>query len=291
MKKIMFVLFMLSCFHLKAGNWLDTWTMAIEMCHEQKYDEAGIKLNEAISEMEEENNVDFPEVYVDRARLYLKKEQFELVLPDLEKAISTNKLSEEQLTRAITTRISAKSNLGIEDGILEDLAYIGARYCPDMKHTEKYIIMRKVPDCECFRNTMTCFFIHSGICKSKDDIKMLDSGICIIKKSCSCGCKECEDKAQQEKECDACGEHLKRSLDLCTGACDTAVIPSTNWCAKTFASWQCKTACYAAIVTMQQTCHYCCSEGNPYKKCVLPFKNLAQSVLSIIGEGCDPMWD
>lgn len=273
------------------AHWKDRWSDAIIFCKEQKYVEAESCFNDAIVEMEQIGDIEHPYVYVDRARLYLLLDRNEEVLPDVDKAISSTYLTLNDRIRAVVTRLMARSRLNMEEEVLEDLNYFGEinkENMPKKEVTEKYIIIRNIPDCECYKNVMKCYYIHSGICKSKNDIQITDSGTCIIKKSCDCGCMD----ITLTRSCDACGKTLKaddnEALGLqCKNWCNRSAVAGSAWCAKMFKRTWCQIACATAVYELQQACHWCCAEGNAYKKCIKPFED----ILAAMGNVCDPVWD
>lgn len=120
--------------------------------------------------------------------------------------------------------------MGISDGIIEDLKYIGENYAPKIENAEKKTIIRNIPKCECYQKLMKCYFIHTGICNSKSDIKVLKSGILIVDNANDCECKEDD----SERVCDECGVtlgSLKKtdySFDKCKAFCDANTIVATG---------------------------------------------------------------
>lgn len=274
-------------------TWKDDWVMAVNLCNEKDYKNAEIYFNQSISLMESEEDTSHSHVYVDRARLYLLLGRYEEALPDLNKALNSGNLSRIDHERALVSLIATKSNLQMNSEVLADLKIFGEAYAPVVENTRNKVYIRNVPDCECFKSIITCYFIHSGICKSKDNVHMMKSGICIIDKNCDCGCEEEEDTNQNEKICDACGEIYgvvtspQCTIDGCKSWCDANTIVGTAWCSKVFKAPHCQAACYAAVYVIQQGCYWCCEGGNIYKKCLKPFER----IVDYIQAPCDPLWD
>lgn len=241
MKKYIFAL--LCLFSTLAADWRDSWIKAIEACSESEYFKAEQSFSQAINELEQIEDFDHPYVYVDRARLYLLLEKFPEALLDLDKAISSEKLVNQERIRAVISRIMARSRLGMDQGVLDDLKYFGEIYpnMPKIEETERNLIIRNMPDCECYRDIMTCYFVNSGICNSKDDIKMLKSGICIVNKVCEGSADESSIEASfEEKDCDHCEkesnvlEGIQANVEGCNSWCDRFAIAGATWCANTF---------------------------------------------------------
>jgi hypothetical protein len=80
---------------------------------------------------------------------------------------------------------------------------------------------------------MTCYFIHSGVCLSKNDIQKLNPGIWLVKRNC--GCKNCEGILNHDRLGDACGTTIRavntqEQMDTCKGWCDRMAIAGVGWC-------------------------------------------------------------
>lgn len=186
----------------------------------------------------------------------------------------------------------ARSRLGMDQGVLEDLKLFAetSENRPSFERTKEHIIIRNVPDCSCYRDLMTCYFIHSGICFSKDDIQTLNSGIWIIKKNC--GCQKCIEILNNDRICDACGsmirvQNTQAKIDDCKGWCDRLAIAGAAWCGKAFKTFRCQAACGLAVHEIQQGCYWCCEGDGFYKRCVKPFEEIGKYIQA----PCDPMWD
>lgn len=278
---------------MAASDWKDHWINAIEACNEKDYVSAEKSFNLAISEMEQAADREHPYVYVDRARLYLLLNRYKEVLPDVEVALSYANLKDKEKLRALVTRISAKAQLGISEGVLEDMKYIGENYAPTIENTEKKLILRNVPDCDCYQKIMTCYLVHSGICNSKNDIKMLKSGMWVVNKASKSRSQDCDETKVDAFLCDACGEALiditspQCGIDGCKVWCDANTITATAWCTKVFKTPHCQASCLLAVYGIQQGCYWCCEGGSVYKKCIKPFGQ----IVDYIKEPCDPYWD
>jgi hypothetical protein len=273
--------------------WQELWTKAVLNCKEKNYNEAENFFNAAVIEMEIIKDEDHPYVYVDRARLHLLLDHPEKVLLDIDKALSSDKLPLNEKVRAIVTRLMAKSKLGMDQGVLEDLKYfakINKDKMPMTEITNEYVISRNIPDCECYREIMTNYYIQSGICESEKDIDMTSSGICIVRKKPNCSCNfnsECE-KKEESSTCRFRAQSVTQESILdCKKWCDRMAIGGAAWCSKSFKKTWCQVACATAVYEIQQGCYWCCSGGNFYQKCVKPFED----IVSQMGNVCDPAWD
>ncbi len=276
-------------------GWQEHWIKAVEYCEEKNFEEASCLFDLSIQGMEAEGVLDHPHVYVDRARLNLLLNRTEESISDLDKALSNENINAQEKLRALVSRFIARSRLGMEQGAIEDLKTFGELKIdkPTMEITRNKIIIRNIQDCDCYKKIMTCYFIHSGMCESKEDIKMLKSGIWLIERASDCGCKNCKEKNQEDRICDACGAVVhaiardKTNDDSCRAWCDRAAVGAGTWCGKVFKSGRCQAICAVTVYELQQGCYWCCEDGNFYKKCVKPFEN----ILAQMGQTCDPAWD
>lgn len=293
MSKILFLIFCTiinTCF--RADDWREYWIKAVEQCDKKEYDSAKEMFDLAVYTIEENRDLDHPNVYVDRARLNLLLENNESALADLDKALSNEKITKSEKIRAVVSRMIARSRLGMDKGVLEDLKFIGenSENRPTFEKTRDHIIIRNVPDCSCYINLMTCYFIHSGVCLSKNDIQRLSSGIWLVKKNG--GCNDCQGILNSDRMCDACGSILRMQntqdkIDVCNKWCDRMAIAGTGWCGKVFKTLKCQIPCAWAVYEIQQGCHWCCDGDGFYKRCVQPFENIGK----YIHDPCEPFWD
>lgn len=280
-----------------SAEWQDDWSDAIIACKENHLEEAEFLFGKAICEMEQKKDQTHPEIYVDRSRLYLLLERNLECISDIDMALSFDCLTGEELTRAIVTRWLARSKLGLVEDAINDLDYfasVNKENLPKKEVTKKYIIIRNIPECECYRNIMTCYYIHSGICDSKEDITMTESGICIIKRAKNCGCNDCEEKKALERNCDACGRRILKpqcanqdTMKGCKDMCDRMAVAGGVWCGAKFKTGRCQAACALAVNEIRNGCHWCCKDGGFYDNCIKPFAD----ILAMMGNVCDPAWD
>ncbi|MBA3723200.1 MAG: hypothetical protein H0W88_12480 [Parachlamydiaceae bacterium] len=273
-----------------ANDWQNTWIRAVEFCDDKKFEEALNMFNIAIVQMEDIKDVNHPYIYVDRARLNLMLENNEATLIDLEIALKNEMISKFDRTRAYVTRLMARSRLGMEAGVLEDLKNVGESLenKPIIEETKDYIIIRNMSDCECYAKLMSSYFINSEKCSSENDIKMLSSNICIIKKSCNCGCKKVKDENSKNNTKIQDNRNMNgTAIDGCKSMCDRVAISGTALCSKWFKTSRCQIACAVAACELQKGCYWCCEGGDFYQKCIKPFEFLQDYIKA----PCDPAWD
>lgn len=269
------------CLHeqASASAWLSIWIQATEHCEMGNFTKAEELFSVAIEEMEKVGDLEHPHLYVDRGRLYLLLEKEDKALADLNKAIDSDRISYTEKIRAIVTRIMVRARLGMESECLSDLKLFNESNVnkPTTEITDKYIIIRNAPSCECYLRLLSGYFIQSGICQSEDDITVMKSDIILIKRAVGgCGCVTPE-------VITPCGP-----AEDCKAWCDRAAVLAAASCAKIFSKWRCQAACMAAVNELQNWCHGCCNSGAFYRYCIKP---ITEDLLKYVGEGCDPLWD
>jgi len=258
------------------ADWKNHWIQAVEYAENKEFFNAELEFDNAINYLEKSNDLSHGHVYVDRARLLCMQNRFDEALINLNESLDHMKMSDFDRSRGILTRMCAKTNLNLIDDIMSDyqdyLALTTNR--PQVEITKTTFIIRNVPDCKCFKETISKYLVASEICKSEDDIVFLKSNIMIAKrKKCNCGC----DKSRAANP----------RVDNCNKVCDKVAFASTLWCSKNFKTFHCNVACISVVEILKDTCYWCCSSGNFYEKCVKPFED----ILSQMGKGCDPQFD
>lgn len=275
-----------------ASNWEDDWTSAVECCATNDYFGAEKHFDKCIATLESENDETHPHVYVDRARLYSLLDRYQEALADLNKAIPNKNLKENDLHRALVTRISAHLNLEMEDEALQDyyeFKKVNPNF-PKIEYTKSRVIIRNVPDCTCYKAMAKAFLVSSEICEKEEDIQILDSGTIIAKrKKCNCGCDKMPKAMMKaaKKPQPAPAPTKEEQVQNCKYWCDKSALAGTAWCMKVFKKWHCQTGCVFAVDLIKDGCYWCCQDGNFYQRCVKPFED----ILSRMATPCDPAWD
>ena len=277
MRIYFFICLVMICANLSANEWKTSWIEAIEACDNKDFVTAEHSFNIAIMLMERQNDMTYPYVYVDRARLFLLLNQNEKALQDVNQAIDSQNLKGKELIRAIATRITARGNLGCEDGYDADLAILVSNSDIEMVEADNKLVIRNIPKCPAFREAITQFLIYSGTCNTRDDVKFLSSDICIVNQFC----QQCKYAAKIEQ----------RTIEGCKSWCDANTIAAATWCSTKFRDPRCIGACNLAVFGIQKGCHWCCNEGAFYDKCVKPFADILGEMSKYIQSPCDPAWD
>jgi tetratricopeptide (TPR) repeat protein len=256
-----------------ASDFLNTWTQAVENCDIANYEQAEIYFTKCINEATPEEINTHPHIYVDRGRLYMLLDRYEEALEDINIALKNENLKNEDLYRALLSRISIFVKLERIEEALEDYERLSPIF-PKIEHTEDTIIIRNIPDNEFYKKMVTNYYVSTGICKKESDIKILSSGIIIAKKNkCACGCGSVP--------------YLNSKIDNCKEGCDTIAVMAGAWCGGYFKKKRCQVLCALAVNTIKNGCHWCCSTGSVYEKCIQPFNH----ILETMGNVCDPAWD
>ena len=157
-----------------SASWQDYWVSAVKLCENGQFAEAEISFDQAIQEMEK-GEVHNGAVYIDRAKLCILVDKDSKALSDINKALSINSLTQSQKKQALLSRFgifcrSDKTELAMNDynewkSLNPDL--------PKAEFYEERVIIRDVPDCECFRNIIREIYKY-------DDVTFLNSNISII---------------------------------------------------------------------------------------------------------------
>lgn len=276
MGKIVLICSMLIALNISASEWESYWIAAVEDCHNEDYGSAEQNFNRTISLLESAGDFEHPSIYADRARLYMILNQYEEALSDINKALDSNKLNGKERVKAVSVRFIARIHLGYSDGYEEDVEFLVKNFEVQVENTANYVIIRNMPQSKAFADSVTNFFIRTGICQNEDDVKMLSSDICIVKKNC------------QKSECHASDKQLRRDLLLagCIKWCDDNAQSAIAWCIN-YPSFCLVNACNSAIVEIQNNCHTCCHHGFSEDVCAAPFGDILSVMQRILqANGC-----
>jgi hypothetical protein len=275
MKKTIFICLMIFAINVSAKEWESYWISALEAYGNEDFLSSELDFNLSINLMEEENDQDYPVIYADRARLLLILNKYEEALVDVNRALKSENLKGRERARAISARIVAKAKLGIIEGNKEDLIYLANNFETHVENTTKYVIIRNMPKCQTTRESVADYFVHAGICLNKEDIKILPSDICIIKKAYRLknDCENCYNK-----------QLLINPLTVtsCRLWCDNNAITAIAWCIN-YPEFRLVNACNNAILLIQNNCRTCCQQGFAQDFCAAPFGdilNVMQIILS-----------
>lgn len=170
--------FNLTCY----ADWKDDWVQALVSCKKNEFSIAEEKFNSAIKSMEENKEIGYPNIYVDRGRLFFYLERDDEALKDLNRAVASENLSHKELLRAVTTRvlIYAKKD-DLENWNKESELW---RKLSDFKiiSSDESIVIRNAPDNQSFRDLITNLSLDVGICEKSEDVNFLSPDFCHIKK-------------------------------------------------------------------------------------------------------------
>lgn len=249
------------------------WINAVNACEIQDYHSAEHFFNQAIDDLEVQGDTEHASVYVDRARLYSMQGRHKESLKDLDIAIAQGSLEGSDILRCSVTRILANCNLGNQDAAMIEMRnykniYVNA---PILQITETEVIIRNLPECECYRSLAKDLFISIGMVDSESDISFLKSGIMVAKRSlkktdCNCGC----DNQKPVKKW-----QIVQQPEDCRNWCERCSVVAACWCGKTFREWRCQAACLLATQLIKEVCNTCCDGAGFWENCVKPFEDVA----------------
>jgi tetratricopeptide (TPR) repeat protein len=270
------------------ADYQDDWVKAVEYCHQRKFELAEREFTSAINKLETLTDSSKPNIYIDRARLYHLLDKHEEALIDLNKGLSSDKLTNKERVRGLVTRIGVCANL--QKDISDDIQEFENIYSdfPTYEVNNKRMVIRNIPDCECFKETISKYMIDSRFCESEKNIQIFSSGIMIIDRmpGNDCGCSK-------QKNLDILPnaitpQEVQEYIDECRGYCNTFKEGGDLWCVNHFSSSTCRIACLIAVKLIQNWCLGCCSQGNFFKTCIEPYNDIAAQMDSKI---CKPDWD
>lgn len=271
------ILLCFSALCLNSTEWHDDWTQGVLNCDKKNYKEAERNFTKAIKDLENKKDDTHPHIYVDRARLYLLTECYNEALSDVDKAMQSEHLINQDLSRAVLTRLTAHSKLKMDSEASADLE-LYKKVTPNIPKFELYpdkIIVRNLPESPCAIKMIKSFLLAS-YCENEVDIQILPSGICIAKrKACNCGVSTL-DKAPKS----GYGEG-------CKWWCDKGSLAGFTWCGLNFRTKGCQVACIGAVELLKDGCNWCCNNKGFYQNCIKPFED----ILAAMGNQCDPAWD
>ena len=278
-------------------DYLDYWTKAVLSCTSQNFDQGILEFTQALDLLEEGEDKSHDHIYVDRGRAYLLVDKLEEALSDFDYALIRNNLSQKDLTRALISKIVTLSRLNRNEeclALFDELKKNDQEF-PKTTITKDYIIIRNMPDCNCYRTRIKSYLIHSGICENDEAIQMLSSGICIAKKKCNCGCKDLLEQNinDVEKRSEESLDFVKNSrlnedgkCEECKRWCDKMAVAGATWCGR-FRTYKCQAACVVAVDFLKEGCYWCCEGEGFYKRCIKPFEDISDYIQAPF----DPMWD
>lgn len=281
MIKIFISLVLCSFSFLSAISWQEEWAKGVQHCISKEYLKAEENFSSAISQLEKENNLIHPHVYVDRARLLSLLNRDEEALKDLNLAIESPLLEGDDRLRAVVTRLITFYRLNMEDEAKTELETFKSMYpIPKLEVYKDLVVVRNIPECDCSKELLKLFLAQT-FCESEDDVK-ISNGICLAKR------KKCEYICcQLGSTVETSLNETKNKIANCKYWCDKMQVAGDIFCAGTFKFFRCQAICIATVEMLKDGCYWCCSSGSPYKTCVKPFED----IIGRMGQGCDPAWD
>lgn len=284
-------------------EWFNHWVSGMNLFQNKNYNEAIAEFSQAINFCEVNAKMDESHVhlYNDRGQALMLSNQHTEAIADFSKVIESQQAPIQQTIRALWGRTTCY-------GIVEDCENFQLDYeklkitdpdYPKVEYTNDYVIFRNF-NCSALtshaKSKFCCAMIHLDICKSKEDILFTDTGVCLVKRKCQCGCEKSEKENEYEKEngksCNCCGEIIMFTPPLaaknttnCKYWCDRVAQSAFVMCGGMFKTVTCKLICTGVVETLKEGCHWCCGGSGFYRKCVQPFEDFIKQV------PCDPQFD
>lgn len=290
MKKYLLIVLMLAfaCCHAEEDEmtWEDYWVSGVYSCSQKEYADGMMYFSEAINRLEASNDKNFPQIYIDRGKLFLMQSDYNSAFKDFELAMQSDRLTTQDKIRISVNRLTAYSELEKHSEVVAELDYlksIDPNY-PKIEFTEHYIFIRNVPANKWYRKAIQCLLIHSGMCSCKGDMYIYPSNILVAVRKCHCGCEACIERDTKLEGCDQCGQALlfnssgnlpsTEDIENYNQSIDELTIVSTLWCVQMLKKTQSKLAGIYAVDLIRQL-----AEQNPpnetfYDQCITPFTEL-----------------
>lgn len=257
MKKIILSCLILLSFNLSASEWQRYWRAGIEDWRQENFISAKDNFDLSIGLMEMENDLDHPNIYVDRSYLNLLINQYEEAVSDANKALRCENLDHQSVLTAVSTRVVALAKLGLHKEYEEDLKYLVDNMTVQIEDTDDHLIVRNLPKCKASKKSLTEFFVRSGLCESKDDVNMISSDTCIVKKDVS---KILERRRENQ-------------IVSCRLWCDANAQAAIAWCVN-YPVLCLVNGCNSAVFEIQTICKSCCNSGFDQELCSAPFGDI-----------------
>lgn len=266
-------------------SWITYWLVANKHSENKDYMNAEQNYSLAISLFKGEEVPLF--LYNERAVSLIKNANFDGALKDFSVVIENFEKNPaisnvRQALSALWGRISIYLAVGQEEDAIRDYDKI-SELDPDFPVVEFYedILLIKnlnfVNDLE-VKQTFIKTMIELGICEKTESISFTVSGMCIIKTTHAYAeavrqsfCKKCTERNWKTTQKNAPVKNNSRKIIECQEWCDKVAISVGLGCAYCPTALA-KSSCAAAVAVLREGCHWCCSEGNFYEKCLRPLK-------------------
>lgn len=282
-----------------AKEWMNHWTAAILAMENRLYEQAVDSYSKAIHQTQTEaESQEYLHLFNGRGQAYLLAGQYQEAIQDF-------KWTADHPDASLRDKITAQWALTRCYAHLEDIENFAKEFAivreidphyPKVEVSKDYLIFHNFSQKTTqAKQQFTCAMIHMDICTSKEDITFTETGMCLVKKKCHCGCAKCEEnEVIRQKPCADCGFILEptESDDFqanteaeCKFWCNRIANTCLAVCTSRFKNPACQSLCIEVVEALRKGCHWCCGGDGFYKKCVEPFQNYLLQV------PCDPMWD
>lgn len=244
-------------------DWESHWNNGLAYYEEQCYLEASKEFDQAINMMSDQELQEFPFVLSDRAENDFFLGNDLRVLEDTEKALNSNNLTDYERLNCGIKRIAILSRQGEDEAASEEYKkyIIGCPLFPKYSFSNEKIIIRNIPDCECYKNLSKQLMLSQFSTKESDIQDFGNTRIINISKDLIClPCKESQMRNQKQVQgcCNTCNKLAIASASVC-GCISVPFGPIT--------CGVCRTACLIFVEEIRQLCEWCCQNGGLGGKC------------------------
>lgn len=282
----------------KQDLWMQYLANAEDSVEQESFADAIVSYSHAINLMEEigENSM---AAYHERGLAYLQIKDYNAAITDFSRVIEnyeSNPISSNlpAALNALWSRFGTYSRIHAREKADLDftkIALLDPNF-PIVEFSENTVIIKNLylsSDHE-LKKIFASVMVNIGVCDKKEDVFFSHAGIVTIKMS-----SDFYDLLDDQCDCAALTEEMRPSINAqprkervsprklieCQKKCDDFAYSLGLGCAfcKTAMG---KAACAAAVYTLKNACHWCCSDGNFYKKCIKPLAAFNPK---------DPAWD
>lgn len=262
MKKYLFLAIMfLSSLCIANENWQQHWEHGKEYLTNLNYEEAVLELDLAVNLMSKEELAEYPYVLIDRAESDYFLKNYIKVIESTDRALLSSHLTDQERLECGMKRIAAYMQLNQESYAIEEYKkyIIGCPLFPKYNKFEDKIVIRNLPECECYKDYAKQFMM-SKYCENESDIRTYgDMWIVNITKKCDCmknllitSRTSKRSPAEIEGCCNTCNRLATTANFIC------GCLPIPPQLGGPITKTACRLACVLLVETLREDCESCC---------------------------------
>lgn len=290
MKKILVLVLIMSCICLwlfsNEKSWEDHWINSLEARSVKNYHLADAEIVRAIDLLKQEDGLgeDHAHLYIERSNILLYLKKYSQAIQEASKALSYSHINVKDRIQALQNRACAYANLEMIIEMANDNHEWEKLYgMPSRVISDKYLIIRNMPTDQTLVNDLIDAYLKCSVFGKREDLKIYENGTWIIEKQNACSCKAL---AHNDQIFDGRNPNNPGNMPVvnpgrvneCKFWCDKTHTIWDMWVSAKFPSstkcyWVCK---YIILDPMRDACHWCCSGGSFYDRCIQPFEKFIE---------------